>query len=205
MIGRIKGVLLEKQPPDILLDVAGIAYEVHTSMNTFYRLPELGHEIILHTHFVVREDAQQLFGFVDLSERSLFRTLLKVNGVGPRMALSILSSIEADQFVRCVADNDIATLVKLPGIGKKTAERLMIEMRDRLDDWQNMAATSFLPSSTHIAPTPHPKAATHEAISALISLGYKPPEASRAIAQLAVEGLSSAELIRLALKGMVKA
>lgn len=205
MIGRIKGVLLEKQPPDILLDVAGIAYEVHTSMNTFYRLPELGHEVILHTHFVVREDAQQLFGFVDLPERSLFRTLLKVNGVGPRMALSILSSIEADQFVRCVADNDIATLVKLPGIGKKTAERLMIEMRDRLGDWESIAATSFLPSSTNIVPKPHPKAASHEAVSALISLGYKPPEASRAIAQLAVEGLTSAELIRLALKGMVKA
>lgn len=202
MIGRLSGTILEKQPPEILLDVVGVGYEVHTSMTTFYRLPEVGHEITLHTHFVVREDAQLLYGFYDLHERTLFRNLIKVNGVGPRMALTILSSIEADSFVQCVVDNDTASLVKLPGVGKKTAERLIIEMRDRLTDWytgkfQINIDSDKLAANDLIS-------ASQDAVSALIALGYKPAEASRAISQHDSENMSSTDLIRQALKKLAK-
>lgn len=202
MIGRLKGIILNKQPPEILVDVIGVAYEVLASMATFYRLPEIGQDVTLYTHFIVREDAQQLYGFADLSERLLFRNLIKVNGVGPRMALTILSSIEPDNFVQCVIDNDSASLVKLPGVGKKTAERLIIEMRDRLSDWYtdkfqaNLASDKLTVNGL--------KSATQDAISALIALGYKPQEASRAITQLDTEGVSSTDIIRQALKKLAK-
>lgn len=199
MIGRITGVLIEKQAPTIVIDLQGLGYEVQVPMSTVYQLPELGQVVTLHTHFVVREDAQLLYGFADQQERSLFRALIKVNGVGPKLALTILSGIETDDFVRCVRDDDTATLVRLPGVGKKTAERLLIEMRDRLKDWH-------LPGSDLLSEaTPAPAVdLLLDAESALIALGYKPTEASKAIAA-ANDGTiaSSEELIRRALKNMV--
>src|SRR5690606_22350349 len=135
MIGRISGILLEKQAPRLLVDVAGVGYEIDVPMTTLYKLPEMGQPVVLHTHFVVREDAQLLYGFFDWAERELFRLLIKVNGVGPKMALAILSGIEGSEFVRCVQDHDINTLVRIPGVGKKTAERLLVEMQDRLKEF----------------------------------------------------------------------
>lgn len=202
MIGRIKGTLIEKQPPQLLVDVNGVGYEIDASMNTFYKLPELNKDVLLHTHLVVREDAQQLFGFFDKSERALFRTLIKVNGVGPKMALAILSGMDVSEFVRCVQDSDTKGLVKLPGVGKKTAERLIIEMRDKLKDFEATPGTSGeLPQV--ITSQPASNQVVVDAESALIALGYKPQEASKAIAKIDVASLSSEEVIRLALKNMV--
>ncbi|RRJ84173.1 Holliday junction branch migration protein RuvA [Aestuariirhabdus litorea] len=201
MIGRLRGILLEKQPPGLLIEIAGVGYEVDAPMSVFYRLPEVGQEVTLYTHFVVREDAQLLYGFADRKERELFRTLIRVNGVGPKLALTILSGIESSTFIRCVHSNDSASLVKLPGVGKKTAERLIVEMRDKLDGLGESFAE--LPG---IAPLPGPTAeagGVADAVSALVSLGYKPAEASRAVARVEEEGLSSEELIRRALKGML--
>ena len=211
MIGRLSGILLEKHAPNLLIDVQGVGYEVQAPMSTFYQLPELGKEVVLHIHFVVREDAQLLFGFYNHAERSLFRILIKVNGVGPKLALVILSGIGIDDFVTTVRAGDTATLVRLPGVGKKTAERLIIEMRDRLKDWQlgssdesesddmmiKLDARGDLSLGTAIG----------EAESALIALGYKPTEASKAVnaALSKAEGQSSEELIRLSLKGMITA
>lgn len=201
MISRLRGLLVEKQPPLLLIDVNGLTYEIQASMNTFYRLPELGSEVILHTHFIVREDGHFLFGFSETRERMLFRTLLKVNGIGPKVALAILSSIEPDDFVRCVTEQNATALQRLPGIGKKTAERLIIEMRDRLADWSGDS-----PITAGYTPTPElgmlPKNPEQDAISALIALGYKPQEASRAITQIGDKTLSSEELIRAALRNM---
>jgi Holliday junction DNA helicase RuvA len=201
MIGRIQGVLLENQAPVLLIDVNGVGYEVHAPMTTIYQLPQLGAAVTLHTHFVVREDAQLLYGFAELSERRLFRTLIKVNGVGPKLALTILSGIETDEFVRCVRDGDSASLVRLPGVGKKTAERLLVEMKDRLKDWQ-IDDTVTGKSGGNGTTGNH---LLEEAESALVSLGYKPQEASKAISAVNNgEIVTSSELIRLALKNMVK-
>lgn len=203
MIGQLRGIILEKQPPQLLLDVHGVAYEIDAPMSTFYRLPDIGQEVILLTHLVIREDAHHLYGFYAREERALFRTLLKVNGVGPRLGLTILSSIEPNEFVRCIVNNDTANLVRLPGVGKKTAERLIIEMRDKLTDWQSSLpavsaelnhATKKSGARNHIL---------QDAISALISLGYKPVEASRAVAKVDDSSLSSEEIIRQALREMV--
>lgn len=199
MIGRISGILLEKQAPDLLIDVQGVAYEVQAPMSTIYQLSELGQTVTLHTHFVVREDAQLLYGFANQRERSLFRTLIKVNGVGPKLALTILSGIESDEFVRCVRDNDTATLVRLPGVGKKTAERLLVEMRDRLKDWHVDGAAV----AEGVASLPGANDVIAEAESALVALGYKPQEAAKAISSVSDEGASSEQLIRSALKNMV--
>lgn len=206
MIGRLRGILLEKQPPQLLIDVAGVGYEVSASMTTFYQLPAVGSEIILYIHHVVREDAQQLFGFFEIRERALFRALIKVNGVGPKLAITVLSSITPDDFVRCVQDNDAGSLIRLPGVGKKTAERLIIEMRDRLADWQD-EFIAVLPETTKKLPqqiSGGNSKSSQEAISALVALGYKPQEASRAVLQLEIDNQSSEELIRLALKGMAR-
>src|SRR5688572_17609541 len=135
MIGQIRGILIEKQPPSLVVDVHGVGYDIDAPMSTFFQLPDVGCEVTLLTHFVVREDAHHLYGFYTREERQLFRSLLKVNGVGPKLALTILSSITPDEFVHCVLSNDAASLVRLPGVGKKTAERLIIEMRDKLSDW----------------------------------------------------------------------
>jgi Holliday junction DNA helicase RuvA len=199
VIGRIEGVLLEKQAPELLIDVQGIGYEVLVSLTSFFDLPALGEKVILHTHFVVREDAQQLYGFADTRERELFRTLIKVSGVGPKMALAILSGMTATEFVRSVQANDTATLVKLPGVGKKTAERLIVEMRDRLEHLGDSAGLDLLSPSSNNQPD-----TVKEAESALIALGYKPQEAARMVNANAADGQTSQELIRLALKSMVK-
>ena len=201
MIGRIKGRLAEKTPPDILIDVNGVGYELQVPMNTFYRLPELNEEVLLHTHFVVREDAQLLYGFYDVRERSLFRELIKINGVGPKLGLAILSGIESNEFVRVVRNNDVNALVCLPGIGKKTAERLIIEMRDKLKDWQSDASDD---SELNSAGPFGTNQAIGEAESALVALGYKPKEAERAVKSVASEGMSNQDLIRNALKVVAK-
>lgn len=199
MIGRISGVLLERQAQELLIDVQGVGYEVQVSLTTFFDLPPQGETVVLHTHLVVREDAHQLFGFGEQSERELFRHLIKVSGVGPKLALAILSGMTASEFVKGVQNNDVAGLVRLPGVGKKTAERLIVEMRDRL---QSFATKDMpVPSTATLAQQPD---AVLEAESALTSLGYKPQEASRMVAAVATEGQSSQELIRLALKSMVK-
>jgi Holliday junction DNA helicase RuvA len=195
MIGRLRGVLAEKRPPQLLLDVAGVGYEVEAPMSTFYQLPESGQELVLLIHMVVREDAQLLFGFASESERQFFRALIKVNGVGPRLALTILSGISADEFARAVQDNDTAALVRLPGIGKKTAERLIVEMRDRLGDWQPVATLKAGAESVIARPN-----AVQDAVSALIALGYKPQEASRLVGQVETEDLASEMIIKAALK-----
>ena len=198
MIGRIRGTLVDKKPPEIQIDVAGICYEVQVPMSTLYQLPELGKELTLHTHFVVREDAQLLYGFFEEQDKSMFRSLIKINGVGPKMALGILSSMQANEFVRAVRGNDIHAMVKMPGIGKKTAERLLIEMRDRLKDWDDdteAGSTEVLVSAS----------ITNDAETALISLGYKPQQAAHAIAAVLKanpEITGSEELIRRSLKSM---
>ena len=204
MIGRLRGILVGKQAPTLLIDVNGVGYEVEAPMSTLYQLPAIDQPVILHTHMVVREDAQLLYGFASLEERSLFRALIKVNGVGAKLALTILSGISADDFVRCVRDEDSASLVRLPGIGKKTAERLIIEMRDRFKDWHG----GELDASSPVADSPLVVAGGNdpvkEALSALVALGYKPQEASRFINGLDTEGRSSEEIIRSALQAAVK-
>ena len=202
MIGRLKGLLLTKQPPTLLLDVNGVGYEVDAPMSTFYQLPEVNQEIVLHTHLVVREDVQQLCGFISETERSMFRSLIKINGVGPKLALSILSAISADDFARCIQDSDTATLVRLPGVGKKTAERLVIEMRDKLKDWQTESSSNSTASGGMID-VQHLANPVEEAVSALIALGYKPPQASRMVSQIDSNDLSSEEIIRDALKASI--
>ena len=195
---------MEKQPPHLLIDVSGLGYEVEAPMSVFYQLPETGTEVTLYTHFVVREDAQLLYGFSDIKERQLFRTLIKINGVGPKLGLTILSGIEASSFVRCIHDGDSATLVKLPGVGKKTAERLIIELKDKLSQWDVAPVNNGLdgtPLGQQAAK--RAKDVEQEAISALVALGYKPQDASKVISKHAVEGMTSEELIRLALKSMI--
>ena len=202
MIGRIRGTLLEKQAPHLLIDVQGVGYEVQVSLTTFFNLPDMNQPVSLHTHLVVREDAQLLYGFGEGSERQLFRELIKISGVGPKLALAILSGMSAQDFVACVQNNDSATLVRLPGVGKKTAERLLVEMRDRLDDWVGSAETGGMAPQQDTA-----KASIQEAEHALVSLGYKAQDATRMVAAHLVKGEDtppSEELIRLALKSVVK-
>lgn len=197
MIGRLRGRLLEKQAPHLVLDVQGVGYELQAPMSTFYQLPELEQEVSLFTHLSVREDAHVLYGFSSDNERQLFRTLIRVNGVGPKLALSILSAMEFEAFLNCVQQNDSATLTRIPGVGKKTAERLIVEMRDRLDGLPNQGAPIEAPAMRLTAGIASPQ---EDAISALIALGYKPQEASRWVQTVQEEGLSSEALIRRALK-----
>jgi len=208
MIGRLHGILIERQPPEILLDVAGVGYEVHLPMSCFYELPETGVELTLYTHFVVREDAQLLYGFSSKQARALFRELIKVNGVGPKLALGILSGMNTAQFVAAVEGDDISSLVKLPGVGRKTAERLLVEMRDRLKSVSGAdlftPATDAAPLDNTGEPAPVPAAdPAEEAICALVALGYKPQQASKVIDRLKQPGLSSEQLIRDALRSML--
>lgn len=201
MIGRLQGKLIQKQPPRLLIDVQGVGYEVEAPMTTIYKLPELNEEVTLFTHLVVRDDAHLLFAFAEERERLLFRTLIKVNGVGAKMALAILSGMEADEFVQCIRAGDDVRLTRLPGIGKKTAERLIVEMRDRLKDWQTSSA---LTTGTGGQPLPVSGNPTDEAVSALIALGYRPQEASKYVLAVATEEMSSEDIIRDALKASVK-
>ncbi|QGH63353.1 Holliday junction branch migration protein RuvA [Serratia proteamaculans] len=201
MIGRLRGVILEKQPPLVLLEANGVGYEVHMPMTCFYELPELGQEAIVFTQFVVREDAQLLYGFNDKQERALFRELIKVNGVGPKLALAILSGMSAQQFVSAVEREEITSLIKLPGVGKKTAERLVVEMKDR---FKGLNGDLFNSSSEITLPATAAKAAEldaeAEAASALVALGYKPQEASRMVSKIAKPGADCETLIRDALR-----
>ncbi|MCX7099486.1 MAG: Holliday junction branch migration protein RuvA [Methylococcales bacterium] len=200
MIGFLRGKLVQKSPPFLVLDVHGVGYEVEAPMTTFYSLPLLGEEVILHTHLVVREDAHSLFGFASAADRTLFRTLIKVNGVGPKLALTILSGQSAEEFHRCIQDNDTQALIRLPGVGKKTAERLVIEMRDRLPDMGEggtVADTSVGAVSTMGKPK-------QEAVSALCSLGYKPLDANKMVQNINAEGKTCEDIIRLALQGALK-
>ncbi len=198
MIGRLKGILVSKAPPFLLVDVQGVGYEVEAPMSTFYQLPAVDSEVSLHTHLIVREDAQILCGFATESERRLFRSLIRITGVGAKLALAILSGMSADDFARCVQDNDAASLTRLPGVGKKTAERLIIEMRDRLLDWEG--DTAILPDAATTSVVPD---AGREAVSALISLGYRPQEASRMVQLVDSEGQASEDIIREALKASI--
>lgn len=205
MIGRLRGTLIEKQPPELLIEVGGVGYEVQMPMSCFYELPEIGQEAIIYTHFVVREDAQLLYGFNTVRERALFREVIKANGVGPKLGLGILSGMSASQFVSCVEREDISTLVKLPGVGKKTAERLVVEMKDRLKGWG--AGDLFTPA-TDAAPIDSVGAMTadnaeEEAVSALLALGYKPTQATKVVSQVAKPDMTSEALIREALRAMV--
>ncbi|HEC60172.1 hypothetical protein LCGC14_1285970 [marine sediment metagenome] len=195
MIGRLRGIILEKQAPDLVLDVQGVGYEVAAPMSTFCSLPAINEEVSLFTHLVVREDAQLLYGFATTRERLLFRSLLKVNGVGAKLALTILSGSDVDDFSRSVQEGDADSLTRLPGVGKKTAERLIIEMRDRLKDISGaMGLKPVVSAAASLA------GAKDEAIEALISLGYKPIEADKMIRTLASDGLTTEELIRMALQ-----
>ena len=201
MIGRLRGTLAEKQPPHLLLDVGGVGYEVEVPMTTLYRLPAQGEIVTLHTHLVVREDAHLLYGFGEKRDRELFRELIRLNGVGPKLALALMSSLEVDELVRCVQAQDTAALVKVPGVGKKTAERLLVELKDRFKAWENLPSIAPLVMPSQALPAV--ASAEADAVSALVALGFKPQEASRAVAAVEGEGLSSEELIRRALKGMV--
>ena len=201
MIGRLSGILLEKQPPHILLDVQGVGYELDAPMSTFYQLPALGEKVTLHTHMVVREDAQLLYAFADKRGRELFRELIRLNGVGPKLALALMSGMEVDELVMAVQHQDVSALVRVPGVGKKTAERLLIELRDRFKAWDALPGAVSLAAPSGIANAPVKPSA--DAVSALIALGYKPQEASKAVAAVEEDGLSSEELIRRAFRGMV--
>lgn len=198
MIGHLRGKLVSKTPPFLMIDVQGIGYEVEAPMSTFYQLADIGEEVFLYTHLAVRDDAHLLFGFATEEERTLFRHLLKVNGVGAKMALTILSGIEAEDFADCIRHGDSARLTRLPGVGKKTAERLIIEMRDRLTELRSVETGEknqpVMPAKNH---------AVDDAVSALIALGYKPQEASRYVHAVAGERMGSEEIIRQALKASV--
>ncbi|MDP6968341.1 MAG: Holliday junction branch migration protein RuvA [Gammaproteobacteria bacterium] len=203
MIGRLQGLLLSKLPNQILLDVSGVGYEVEISFNSYCQLPEINTSTCLHTHLIVREDAHLLYGFASQDERALFRLLIKINGVGPKLALSILSGMEAQALAACVQHQDVAAMVKIPGVGKKTAERLVMELRDKMNDWQTVAGESVVISGK---PAPNlADSAQKEAESALINLGYKPVQASKAVAAAVKDNPTGAseDLIRLALKGIL--
>jgi Holliday junction DNA helicase RuvA len=193
VIGLLRGKILAKQPPSLLLDVQGVGYEVDAPMTTFYDLPEVGAEVTLFTHLAVREDAHTLYGFIALSDRSLFRSLLKVNGVGARLALTILSGMSARSFIACVQAGDADALVKLPGIGKKTAERLIIELRDRLEGAAAAGSTPHKATLVQASPV-------EDAVTALVGLGYKPQEASKMVRLIDTAEMSSEEIIRSALQ-----
>ena len=196
MIGFLRGRIIRKQPPGLILDVNGVGYELEASMNTFYQLPDVGDEAELLTHLSVREDSHTLYGFGDEDERNLFRALIRVNGVGAKMALAILSGINAQEFGQCIETGDDARLQRLPGVGKKTAQRLIVEMRDRLEDWHSGGR----PDKVGAGPRSRAADPVSEAVSAMISLGYRPQEASRLVHAAAADDMDSETLIRAALK-----
>ena len=198
MIGRLQGVLLHKQPPGLLLDVNGVGYEIEAPLSTFYDLPGVGEPVTLLTHLAIKADAHSLYGFLRETERKLFRTLIKISGVGAKLALTILSGAGAEDFARWIQDGDTAALVRLPGIGKKTAERLVIEMRDKIDE----IAVPTLPDGES-----KPRAGKDpagEASEALIALGYKPAEVARMVKATAQPDMGAEEIIREALKAQIK-
>ncbi len=204
MIGYLRGTLFEKQPPHVILDVNGVGYELEVPMTTLFQLPAVGEPLVLHVHLVVREDAQLLYGFYTKRDRALFRELIRLNGVGPKLALALMSGLSVDELIQCVNAEDTSRLMKVPGVGKKTAERLLVELKDRFKNWDST------PLAGQVALEPaaagaviNSQSAEKDAVSALISLGFKPAEASRAVGLVVEDGLSSEDLIRRALKGMV--
>ena len=197
MIGRLSGTLVAKHPPGLMIDVGGVGYELEAPMSTFYELPEAGKPVVLFTHYAVKEDAVALYGFHRESERLLFRTLLKISGIGAKTALAILSGASVDEFARLVQVGDVAALVRIPGIGKKTAERIVVELRDRVDA---MAVPTLAGGVGRAAPVDP----VGEASVALQALGYKPAEVSRLVAKVAETGDTSEAIIRKALKAALK-
>jgi Holliday junction DNA helicase RuvA len=191
MIGSLRGKLVSKQAPQIIIECQGVGYEVETPMSTFLDLPASGEDLFLHTHLLVREDAQILYGFGSLEERGLFRMLLKISGVGAKLGLAILSTMSVADFQRCVEYEDAATLVKIPGVGKKTAERLIIEMRDKIE------RTAGAPGVARVSVEASPRS---EAVDALIALGYKAGEVNKLIGTMDVDGQSAEDIIRQALR-----
>lgn len=207
MIGRIAGIILEKNPPEVVIDVAGVGYEIQLPMTSFYQLPDIGQSTSIITHFVVREDAQLLYGFADKFERTVFRELIKANGIGPKLACTILSGVSARQFMQSVIHQDVTTLVKLPGVGKKTAERLVLELKEKMQKLSNETPDSAMSDTlaqievpSYETPAQDPK---DEAYSALMALGYKQAQAEKSVKAVAKDGMSSEELIREALKSMI--
>ncbi len=198
MIGRLQGEIIEKQAPHLLLDVNGVGYELEAPMSTFYELPECGESVLLHTHLMIRDDAHTLYAFKQVRDRSLFRNLLKVNGVGAKMALAILSGMDANAFAQCIHHGDVDSLVRIPGVGKKTAERLILDMRDRLDKDVSLqvAGNGANGNSVNV----YVQDPITDAVSALVSLGYKPNEASRMVSSVNTQNQNSENIIRLALK-----
>lgn len=192
MIGSLRGRIIFKLAPQIVIECAGVGYEVETPMSTFLELPETGSDLFVYTHLLVREDAQILYGFSTEDERHMFRTLLKVNRVGAKMALGILSAMSTNDFRRCVEFEDVTSLSRIPGVGKKTAERLIIEMRDRID--------AAAPGGGKATPLRAEASAKGEAVDALVSLGYKPKEVTSLIAKLDIDDKSAEDIIRLALR-----
>ena len=195
MIGSLRGQIVYRQAPQVVVECGGVGYEVETPMSTFLELPAVGEQVFIHTHLVVREDAQSLYGFATERERQLFRTLLKISGVGAKLALAILSGMPVQNFERCVKLEDSATLVKIPGVGKKTAERLIVEMRDKIDD---------VPGDVTAMPGVEIEVdARSEAMDALVALGYKPAEINRLLAKIDIQDKSAEDIIRLALRQAV--
>jgi Holliday junction DNA helicase RuvA len=197
MIGRLHGKIIVKRPPWLLLDVGGVGYELECPMSTFYELPEPGREVTLATHYAVKEDTVALYGFHREAERTLFRTLIRISGVGAKTALSILSGVSVDAFAHLVQAGDIAALTRVPGIGKKTAERILVELRDRADELGGSSGAIAMPG---IAADPE-----SEAVTALQALGYKPAEALRMARQATAEGDDAEVIIRKALKSAIRA
>jgi Holliday junction DNA helicase RuvA len=198
MIARLSGTLIAKQPPLLVIDVAGVAYEVEAPLSVFYDLPELGNPLILLTHLQIKEDGHNLFGFASESQRTLFRQLLKISGIGAKLALAILSGSSPDELARFVREGDTAALTRLPGIGKKTAERIIIELRDKLD---HLPLSPALPGGGTGVVAGN---AASEANHALASLGFKPQEASRLVRLVAKPEMTAEEIIRLALQSTIK-
>ena len=206
MIGRIRGILVENEAPILLIEAAGVGYEVQAPLGTCSQLMTLGEEVILHTHLSISENAHQLYGFINLRDRRLFRDIIKISGIGPKLGLSILSGMDSEQFIACIQAGEVSILVKIPGVGKKTAERLVIEMRDKLKNWDSdmVVNTIVRPNASESG-----KVSIHSVMSevqaALLSLGYKPNDASKVVSRLAEQydflNTPSTELIRLALKG----
>ncbi|MCF6767198.1 Holliday junction branch migration protein RuvA [Thiotrichales bacterium 19S11-10] len=208
MIGRIRGLLIERQAPTLLVETGGVGYEILAPMTTIYQLPEVDEEVILYTHFVVREDAQQLYGFISKTDRRIFQELIKVNGIGAKMALAILSGMDAQSVLACIERDDSALLVSIPGIGKKTAERLIVEMRDKIP--QMMVLLSDIQLSSQVRAN-HDDATelesisdTSEAIEALMALGYRKNEAQKVIYKVKDEASTTEELIKSALQKLMR-
>lgn len=201
MIARLRGELVENKPPYLMIDVAGVGYAVEAPMSTVFALPPVGSQVTLLTHLQVREDAHTLYGFLSDRERALFRELLKVNGIGARMALATLSTFNPNDFRSCVLAGDVASLTRVPGIGKKTAERMIVEMRDRLEKSDMGGDSGGVPNLEYQAKAPDP---VSEAEEALVALGYKPQEASRMVARVETDGLTLEAILKQALKATIK-